>query len=864
MTDPTKPFRRTRNDLAAILKDEILLQVQKPSRYLGTEYNAVHKDPNEVALRVALVFPDLYDMGLGNLGLMTLYCLLNDLPACWAERAYAPAPDLEEILRNRGLPLFTNESKTPLSQMDLIGFTLQSELTYTNVVNVIDLAGVPLRTGDRADECPLVMAGGPGAFNPEPLAPFIDFFVIGDGEDVVVEIAEMLRGLQDASRDKKLEALAGLSGIYVPALYPTETLPDGRVLPVADGPKIVRRVLTDLESGPCPTRYVVPFTQQIHDRVGLEVLRGCTRGCRFCQAGMVTRPVRERSPETVTRLMGLTMDRTGREEFSLLSLSTCDHSRAPELVAGAAGFAQSNQVSVALPSLRLDPAAVSLADQLAGLRRTGLTVAPEAGTARLRAVINKSVTDDDLLAIAQEAAGRGWGHIKAYFMIGLPTECDDDLDAIVDLCARTLDAARTVNPKAKVHTGISTFVPKPFTPFQWAAQIGLDESRRRQDILEKGLRRHPGIKFGRHNPKATFIEGLLARADRRAADLIETAWRRGARFESWDEHLNWQAWAGAIDETGYDVAAALGARGLEDRLPWDHVDALVQKPWLQEEWARAMAGEGVEDCRRTGCHACGVSDRFDALCEAMRDRASQEVQPEKESPDQPTREPIERDPVQRLRFRIGRSGEARFLSHLELVNAWVRALRRARMPLSYSKGYHAHPKVTFATAPPVGEESTGDFMDVILDDRVDAQASLDKLRTVLPKGFAVFNVEEVPVRSPALMSLTTGFSYRLYAVGDSRETAKRIQEILASDEILVERRAKTRKRNRREGRVIRRNIRPMIAELQLGPVEGDRLAVDARVELVGGKSVKPREILELLGLNPITTRIVKQTVEFGE
>ncbi len=854
-----KPYDLQKNDLAAILRDEVLLQVQKPSRYLGTEYNAVHKDPFEVELRVALVFPDLYDMGLGNLGLMTLYCLLNDLPACWAERAYAPAPDLEDILRNRGLPLFTNESKTPLSHMDLIGFTLQSELTYTNVVNLIDLAGLPIRTRDRGGEHPLVMAGGPGAFNPEPLAPFIDFFVVGDGEDVVVEIAELLCGMRGAPRDKKLEALAELGGIYVPSLYPTETLPDGRVLPVADGPKIVRRVLADLESGPCPTRHIVPFTQQIHDRVGLEVLRGCTRGCRFCQAGMVTRPVRERSPETVTRLMGLTMDHTGHEEFSLLSLSTCDHSRVHELVSGAAQFAQSNRVSVALPSLRLDPAAVSLADRLAGLRRTGLTVAPEAATARLRAVINKGVTDDDLLAIAREAASRGWGHIKTYFMIGLPTECDGDLEAIVDLCVRTRDAARTANPKAKVHTGISTFVPKPFTPFQWAEQIGIGESKRRQAILEKGLRKHPGIKFGRHNPIATFIEGLLARADRRAADLIEAAWRRGARFESWDERLDLQAWTGAIEETGYDVAAALGARELEDRLPWDHIDALVRKPWLQEEWAKAIAGESVEDCRQTGCHACGVNDRFDALCETMRDQAATVAPSEEGPPGQHATAAIEQEPVQRLRFRIGRSGEARFLSHLELVNAWVRALRRAQMPLSYSKGFHAHPKVTFATAPPVGEESTGDFMDIILDGRVDAQASLDRLRSLLPTGFAVFEVEEVPVKGPALMSLTTGFLYRFYAVGDARETAAGIQEILASDEILVERHAKARKRRQRrsEGRVIQRNIRPMIAELRIGAVEGGRFAIDARVELVDGKSVKPREILELLGLDPITTRIVK-------
>ncbi|MBM3290738.1 MAG: TIGR03960 family B12-binding radical SAM protein, partial [Candidatus Hydrogenedentes bacterium] len=568
--------------------NEILPLVQKPSRYLGTELNSVHKDPATVELRVALVFPDLYDLGLGNLGILILYAILNERPWCWCERAYTPAPDMEALLRERGLPLFTNESKDPLGAMDVIGFTLQSELTYTNILNALDLAGIPLRTKDRDESHPLTMAGGPSVFNPEPLAPFIDFFVMGEGEDAIVEIAEVLRATKAAPRRARLEALAKLEGVYVPELYPFETLPDGRVLPKEDAPKIVKRTVQDLDGATFPANYVVPYTQQVHDRVGLEVLRGCTQGCRFCQAGMVTRPVRERSLEKIDELMERTLAATGYEEVSLVSLSTCDFSRPRMLVEQAARRAAMDNVSVSLPSLRLDSFSVELADMVAGVRRSGLTFAPEAASPRLRAVINKWIPDDDLLTMSSEAYRRGWNHVKTYFMIGLPTERDKDVEAIVDLCLRTLKLGRSINPRAKVNTGVSTFVPKPFTPFQWAEQISLDEAYRRQGILERGFKNNAAIKFGRHEPETTFIEGLLTRADRRGADLLEAAWRNGARLESWSEHLNFDAWLKAIEETGYDVQDAFRERALDERLPWDHIDVLIPKQWFQEDWQRAM------------------------------------------------------------------------------------------------------------------------------------------------------------------------------------------------------------------------------------------------------------------------------------
>jgi len=840
--------------------EAILPTVEKPSRYLGTELNSTHKNPAEVDVRIALVFPDLYDLGLGNLGILILYAILNDLPWCWCERAYTPALDMEAKLRENNLPLFVNESKDSLGDMDLIGFTLQSELTYTNILNAIDLAGLPLRSADRGDDHPLIMAGGPSVFNPEPLAPFIDFFVIGEGEDAIVELAEVMRTHLDSPRSETLEAFSKLEGVYVPELYPFETLPDGRILPKVDAPPIVKRTVQDLDGARFPTNYIVPFTQQVHDRIGLEVLRGCTQGCRFCQAGMVTRPVRERSLDKVDELLNRTLENTGYEEVSLVSLSTCDFSRPRTLVERTAQSGAENRVSVSLPSLRLDSFSVELADMVAGIRRSGLTFAPEAATPRLRAVINKWIPDEELLQMSAQAYKRGWKHIKTYFMIGLPTERDEDVEAIVDLCARTLAHGKTIRPSAKINTGVSTFVPKPFTPFQWAAQISLDEATRKQGILEAGFKKYPGIKFGRHEARLTFIEGLLTRSDRRAGDLLEAAFRNGARLESWDEHLNWPAWTTAIDETGFDAEDALRERALDERLPWDHIDMLIPKSWFQEDWERALELKHAQDCRAGKCHLCGVIYRERELCKNMLKRQKQGRIEEAEW--KPTPLPKYEEPlsVQRLRFRIGRDGEARFLSHLELVNVWIRALRRARTPLSYSQGFHAHPKLNFASAPPVGEESQGDLMDVCLKSRVDPTTLLVRLQATLPTGIHAYTVEEVPLNAPALMASLQGHRYRLETDTPFEHIESRVAELLATDCIEVERRqkkAKGRRFGKRRSPMKTVNVRPNIAQMLVEPsADGSVIHLETRV--VEKRGVRMREILAMLELDAPTTRIVKE------
>jgi radical SAM family uncharacterized protein/radical SAM-linked protein len=848
----------------SIIESEILPRAEKPSRYVGNEWNTVQKNPADVTLRVALMFPDLYELGLGNLGLHILYAILNRQPDIWAERVYTPAPDMEAMLRERGIPLFMLESKDPVGAADLVGITLQSELTFTNILNAIDLAGFPVRTKDRGEDAPLFFAGGPAVFNPEPLAPFIDFFVIGDGEDVIVEIVNALRPLKGAPRALRLDALEKIEGVYIPERYPFEVMDDGQILPAVDAPKIVKRLVKSLDGAVYPTDYIVPFTGLVHDGIGLEVLRGCTQGCRFCQAGMVTRPVRERTMSNIDQLMEKTLANTGYEAVSLVSLSTCDFSRPRTLVKNAVARAHKDHVSVSLPSLRLDSFAVEMSDMVSGVRRSGLTFAPEAATPRLRAVINKFIPDEELLRMSKEAYSRGWDHVKTYFMIGLPTERDEDVYAIAQLAIRTMKEGRTVNPKAAVRTGVSTFVPKPFTPFQWAEQIDLQETYRRQGILSEQFRRHPNIKFGKHDARSSFIEGMLTRADRRGGDLLEAAWRNGAKLDAWDEHLNFDAWDRAIQEINYDWRGQLRERDINERLPWDHIDVLIPREWFQADWQRAMELKHAQDCRAGKCHLCGVIYRERDLCKHMlknqkaghlEEEASWEGVPDKTQADPP--------PVQRVRFRIGRRGTASLLSHLEMMNAWVRALRRAGARVAYSQGFHAHPRVTFPTAPPVGEESTGDWMDVVLEEMVEPAALLEKLVAVLPEGFEAYAAEEAPLHAPALMAQVRGFHYDVILPAPEHEVAPRLEDLLQREEWIIERMVTVgKKKQKGKGQRIKElgeiDVRASVDRLEI--VESDSATTTLRLEVHTGeaRTCKARDVAVLLGYDGAGARIIKR------
>lgn len=600
--------------------DTLLPAVAKPARYTGGEWNEVRKDPAAVAVRFALALPDVYEVGMSNLGLKILYGILNDRADTYAERAYCPWPDMEQAMREAGAPLTSLETRTILREFDAVGFSLQYEMTYSNILTMLDLGGIPLTSADRADTDPLIVGGGPCAYNPEPLADFFDCFVIGEGEEIIGELAAAIAGWKQAGRrggrDGLLRQLAQLAGIYVPALYQAEYNGDGtfrQVTPLvpAAPPAVVKRIVKDLDGAPFPTRTIVPYLETVHDRIMLELFRGCTRGCRFCQAGVVYRPVRERKPETLLRLAQELVDHTGYDEISLVSLSSADYSCLRELADELLTRFAPQRVSLSLPSLRIDSFSIELANEIQKVRRSGLTFAPEAGTQRLRDVINKGVTEADLFEAAGAAFRSGWSGVKLYFMIGLPTETDEDVLAIADLARRVAGMARNVRNR-RVTVSASTFVPKPHTAFQWSPQLTTAEMERRQNLLRTALRDR-SISFNWHDPATSRLEGVFARGDRRLGQVLLAAWRQGARFDGWSEYFRPEIWTAAFAATGVDPDFyTVRERNLDEALPWSHIQCGASVEWLATEWRRALAGEFTADCRHGQCSGCGVCQTLDA------------------------------------------------------------------------------------------------------------------------------------------------------------------------------------------------------------------------------------------------------------
>ncbi|HVF75699.1 MAG TPA: TIGR03960 family B12-binding radical SAM protein [Acidimicrobiales bacterium] len=595
--------------------EPLLAKVQKPARYIGCEDGAqapVHS-PHKVAW--LLVYPDAYEIGLPNQGLQILYEILNERPDAVAERSYAPWVDMEALMRARGVPFFSVDTHRAAGDFDLIAFNLSAELVYTNLLNCVDLAGVPVRTADRSPEHPLIAAGGHCAFNPEPLADFVDFFVIGDGEEVVSDITAVVRGWKNSgrtSREGVLRELATVPGVYVPSMY--DVAYDGEALrsvtpKYADVPAVVeKRTISDLNDWPYPKQQLVPMTEVVHDRLNVEVFRGCTRGCRFCQAGMITRPVRERSNEQVRSMVTGGLQRTGYDEVALTSLSTADYSGIEDVVGGIINDPMcQGSVGVSLPSLRVDAYTVGIATEIAKVRRTGLTFAPEGGTWRMRQVINKLIREEDLYGAAESAFSQGWQRIKLYFLTGLPTEADEDTLGIVELAKNCAAIGRKHSGRVTVSASVGGFVPKAQTPFQWFGQNTVDELRRKVNLLKDTARKVQGVQLKWHDPKATLAEGIASRGDRRLGAVIEEVWRNGGIFQEWSEFFDLSLWEDAMAKHGLSVDWYVYRHRDEDEvLPWDHISAGLHKDFLWQDWQDALAASGVEDCRWTPCYDCGA------------------------------------------------------------------------------------------------------------------------------------------------------------------------------------------------------------------------------------------------------------------
>jgi len=797
--------------------ESILHGVSRPGRYVGNELHIVKKNSKHVQVSFALAFPDVYEIGMSHIGMEILYHILNRLDWIAAERVYSPWIDMEKKMRERGIPLFSLESKKPIRNFDILGITLQYELQYTNVLNLIDLAGIPLWSGERKETDPFVVVGGPCAFNPEPLADFVDVVVLGDGEEAVVELAEVVRQSKQKkwSRKETLKELSRLKGFYVPSFYLVENDSDGKFLKLVpkeqELPSVINaKILEKLSPENYPSNPLVPLIEVTHNRFSLEIMRGCTRGCRFCNAGIIYRPVRERSVDDLVKEASGVIRSTGYEEISLVSLSTSDYTNLLDLLSRLKNTFNDKGVSISFPSLRADTFTPEMADFAMGPRRSGLTLAPEAGTQRLRDVINKNTSEADVLKAVEIGYQRNWHRVKLYFMIGLPTETEEDLEGIVNLVGKIIKIGKRYG-KREARVSISPFSPKAHTPFQWEKQDSLETMEEKLSFLRRKLHRKE-VKLSWRDPKVSRLETVLGRGDRKLNEVIYLAWKNGARFDGWSDQFNYDLWIRAFEEKNLSPEYYTGELNTDGPLPWDHINKGVSKSYLLLERKRALSGEVTEDCRRTGCKGCGLMTHPVCREIILNKNKVSKLDTHNLSKIPYGRRTVRRvsQPVMKIKIRVGykKKNDIRFTSHLDLSRMFIRALRRANIPVAMSQGYHVHPRIATGPPLPLGYTSQAEYLDIEIDGRV-PQNFEEIINRHLPAGLEVFESKISFGDIPSLNSSINLASYlvELRDFQNIEGISKWIDEFLKKNSYQV-----IRTKREMEKKV---DIRPYVAEADI-------------------------------------------------
>ena len=803
---------------------EFLSIISKPVRYLGQEIHSIRKHPAGVQLKFCLAFPDVYEVGMSHLGIQILYHLLNGIKGVVCERVFAPWVDMEKVLRDKRIPLSSLESSTPLHRFDIVGFSLQYELCLTNVLNMLDLSDIPLFSKDRDDRFPLIIAGGPLAFNPAPIADFFDALVIGDGEEVASEICDVAFQLKEVGAKKEdfLKSLSRLEGVYVPNLH-------------GEGKKIRKRTVSDLNQAFFPFCPIIPYMKVVHDRLNIEIARGCKRGCRFCEAGFIHRPYRERSPSVIHEILNASLERTGYEELSLLSLSAGDYSSIGPLLSDLMDRYETKRVAVSFPSLRIESIVGRLAEEVRRVRRTGFTIAPEAGTERLRKVVNKELDEGVLFQGLSDLFSKGWKNVKLYFMMGLPTEKEEDLRGIFDLAKKMASIGERQKIHPNISVSVSTFVPKPHTPFQWESQIPLEEMKEKLRLMKDGVKRNR-LRFKWQDPHLSFLEGIFSTGDQSLSRVLVEAFRLGCRFDGWTDQFRYPLWKEAIEKTGLKTDLRSRSRRFEHVLPWSFIDTGIDAPFLWEEYQRGLQEKISPPCVKENCHRCGVCNG-EAI--AIKESDPVELRPLGKM----AKKNMQKKGIKKkIRLKFSKVEEMRFLSHLELAHLFYRASKRADLPLCFSEGFHPMPRIIFATALPVGMESLMEMVDIEFEGKISPLDVLERLNQTLPRGVEIQEAEEVPFFFHlASLSHPSVYWIPLDPLLSKEEAILKIKKALDEKEFFVH--------QERDGKKRSVNIRPLIEKMDVKEKkeslgEEPQWGVELVLRRATGRTAKPIEIVE--------------------